>query len=46
MELVDILANVSFTTSETERNKNGKYELADELPNNEDLGKSQNSLEL
>ena len=32
LELVDILPNVSFTTSETERDyyyKNGKYELTD-----------------
>ena len=35
LEFVDILPNVSFTTSETEviiTNENGKYELTDELP--------------
>ena len=42
LELVDILPNVFFTTNETERiitNKNGKYELTDELPNDVRLTK-------
>ena len=41
LEVVDILPNVSFTTSETEliTNKNSKYELTDQLPNDASLKK-------
>ena len=46
LELIDILLNVSFPTSKRNviiTNKNGKYELTDELPKNVRLKK--NSIE-
>ena len=48
LELEDVLPNVSFTASETERDygKNGKYELTNELPNDARLKKTSKSMEL
>ena len=48
LELADFLPNVSFTASETVlyTNKNGKYELTYELPNEARLRRSQTSLSI